>query len=402
LVFGKILLFTNLLGKVTRMQGKKLYQKERKIMTATRGLEGVVATTSSISSIIDDTLTYVGYNIDDLAENASFEEVIYLLWHLKLPTEAQLAELKQQLAENMELPKEVLESFKMYPINEVHPMAALRTAVSSLGLYDQEADVMEDEANYRKSVRLQAKMPALVAAFARIRKGLEPIAPRKDLGFAANFLYMLKGEEPDGIAVEAFNKALVLHADHELNASTFTARVCVATLSDVYSGVTAAIGALKGPLHGGANEQVMKMLSEIGSVENVDSYIHEKLENKEKIMGFGHRVYRQGDPRAKHLKEMSQKLTELTGEPQYYEMSIKIEDIVTSEKGLPPNVDFYSASVYHSLGIDHDLFTPIFAVSRVSGWLAHILEQYSNNRLIRPRAEYTGPGMQTYVPVEER
>jgi citrate synthase len=371
-------------------------------MTATRGLEGVVATTSSISSIIDDTLTYVGYNIDDLAENASFEEVIYLLWHLKLPTEAQLAEFKQQLAENMELPKEVLESFKMYPINEVHPMAALRTAVSSLGLYDEEADVMEDEANYRKSIRLQAKMPALVAAFARIRKGLEPIAPRKDLGFAANFLYMLKGEEPDGIAVEAFNKALVLHADHELNASTFTARVCVATLSDVYSGVTAAIGALKGPLHGGANEQVMKMLSEIGSVEHVDSYIHEKLENKEKIMGFGHRVYRQGDPRAKHLKEMSQKLTELTGEPQYYEMSIKIEDIVTSEKGLPPNVDFYSASVYHSLGIDHDLFTPIFAVSRVSGWLAHILEQYSNNRLIRPRAEYTGPGMQTYVPVEER
>jgi citrate synthase len=290
----------------------------------------------------------------------------------------------------------------MYPINDVHPMAALRTAVSSLGLYDEEADVMEDEANYRKSIRLQAKMPALVAAFARIRKGLEPIAPRKDLGFAANFLYMLKGEEPDDIAVEAFNKALVLHADHELNASTFTARVCVATLSDVYSGVTAAIGALKGPLHGGANEQVMKMLSEIGSVENVDSYIHEKLENKEKIMGFGHRVYRQGDPRAKHLKEMSQKLTELTGEPQYYEMSIKIEDIVTSEKGLPPNVDFYSASVYHSLGIDHDLFTPIFAVSRVSGWLAHILEQYSNNRLIRPRAEYTGPGMQTYVSVEER
>jgi citrate synthase len=371
-------------------------------MTATRGLEGVVATTSSISSIIDDTLTYVGYNIDDLAENASFEEVIYLLWHLKLPTEAELTELKQQLAENMELPKEVIESFRMYPINEVHPMAALRTAVSSLGLYDDEADVMEDEANYLKSIRLQAKMPALVAAFARIRKGLEPIAPRKDLGFAANFLYMLKGEEPDEIAVEAFNKALVLHADHELNASTFTARVCVATLSDVYSGVTAAIGALKGPLHGGANEQVMKMLSEIGSVENVDSYIHEKLENKEKIMGFGHRVYRQGDPRAKHLKEMSQKLTELTNEPEYYEMSIKIEDIVTSEKGLPPNVDFYSASVYHSLGIDHDLFTPIFAVSRVSGWLAHILEQYSNNRLIRPRAEYTGPGMQTYLPVDER
>ncbi|MGE8206338.1 citrate synthase [Heyndrickxia sp. NPDC080065] len=371
-------------------------------MTATKGLEGIVATTSSISSIIDDTLTYVGYNIDDLAENASFEEVIYLLWHQKLPNKAELDELKQQLVDNMELPKEILESFKTYPINKVHPMGALRTAVSALGLYDDEADIMEDAANYRKAVRLQAKMPAIVAAFARVRKGLEPIAPRKDLGFAANFLYMLTGKEPEAIAVEAFNKALVLHADHELNASTFTARVCVATLSDVYSGVTAAIGALKGPLHGGANEQVMKMLSEIGSVENVDSYIREKLANKEKIMGFGHRVYRKGDPRAKHLKAMSEKLTKLTGEPEYYEMSTKIEEIVTSEKPLPPNVDFYSASVYHSLGIDHDLFTPIFAVSRVSGWLAHILEQYSNNRLIRPRAEYTGPGMQAYVPIEKR
>ncbi|MGD6841058.1 citrate synthase [Bacillus infantis] len=371
-------------------------------MTATRGLEGVVATTSSISSIIDDTLTYVGYNIDDLAENASFEEVIYLLWHRKLPTAKQLEELKNQLAEDMELPQEVLEHFKMYPIDKVHPMAALRSAVSLLGLYDEEADEMNEEANYRKAVRLQAKMPAIVTAFARVRKGLDPIAPRKDLTFAANFLYMLTGNEPEDIAVEAFNKALVLHADHELNASTFTARVCVATLSDVYSGVTAAIGALKGPLHGGANEAVMKMLTEIGELNNVDSYIREKLDNKEKIMGFGHRVYRKGDPRAKHLREMSEKLTHLTGEPHWYQMSTQIEDIVTGEKGLPPNVDFYSASVYHSLGIDHDLFTPIFAVSRVSGWLAHILEQYENNRLIRPRADYTGPGMQTYVPVAER
>jgi citrate synthase len=372
------------------------------IMTVTRGLEGVVATSSSISSIIDDTLTYVGYDIDDLAVNASFEEVIYLLWHLKLPTKKQLEELKKQLAEHAALPQEVIEHFKMYPIQKVHPMAALRTAVSLLGLYDDEADVMDTEANYRKAVRLQAKMPTLVTTFARVRKGLEPIAPRQDLSFAANFLYMLTGKEPADIAVEAFNKALVLHADHELNASTFTARVCVATLSDVYSGVTAAIGALKGPLHGGANEAVMKMLSEIGTPENVEPYVRGKLENKEKIMGFGHRVYRQGDPRAKHLKEMSKKLTELTGEPQWYEMSVKIESIVTGEKKLPPNVDFYSASVYHSLGIDHDLFTPIFAVSRVSGWLAHILEQYENNRLIRPRAEYTGPGMQKYVPIGQR
>ncbi|MRX71754.1 citrate synthase [Bacillus lacus] len=371
-------------------------------MTTTRGLEGVVATTSSVSSIIDDTLTYAGFNIDDLAEHASFEEVVYLLWHLKLPNETQLAEIKQQLSENASVPKEILEHFKTYPIQEVHPMAALRSAVSLLGLYDSEADVMEPQANYRKAIRLQAKMPTLVTAFARIRKGLDPVEPRKDLSLAANFLYMLTGEEPSPVAEEAFNKALVLHADHELNASTFTARVCVATLSDVYSGVTAAIGALKGPLHGGANEAVMKMLTEVGEVGRAEEYIREKLANKEKIMGFGHRVYRNGDPRAKHLREMSEKLTNLTGEPKWYEMSVKIEEVVTSSKPLPPNVDFYSASVYHSLGIDHDLFTPIFAVSRVSGWLAHILEQYDNNRLIRPRADYIGPDMQTFVALEKR
>jgi citrate synthase len=382
--------------------GKFYNVKERFGMTVTRGLEGVVATTSSISSIIDDTLTYVGYDIDDLAVNASFEEVIYLLWHLKLPNAEQLAELKKQLAENAALPQEVIEHFKMYPIQKVHPMAALRSAVSLLGLYDEEADSMDSESNYRKAIRLQAKMPAIVATFARVRKGLEPIAPKQELSFAANFLYMLTGKEPEAIAVEAIDKALVLHADHELNASTFTARVCVATLSDVYSGVTAAIGALKGPLHGGANEAVMKMLKEIGTLENVEPYVRGKLEKKEKIMGFGHRVYRQGDPRAKHLRLMSKKLTELTGEPHWYDMSAKIEGIVTGEKKLPPNVDFYSASVYHSLGIDHDLMTPIFAVSRVSGWLAHILEQYENNRLIRPRADYTGPGLQKYIPVEQR
>lgn len=371
-------------------------------MTVTRGLEGVVATTSSISSIIDDTLTYVGYDIDDLAVNASFEEVIYLLWHRRLPTSNELEELKTQLAENAELPKEILEHFKMYPIKKVHPMAALRSAVSLLGLYDDEADLMDEEANYRKAIRIQAKLPTIVTAFSRIRKGLEPVAPRKDLSLAENFLYMLTGKVPEGIAVEAFNKALVLHADHELNASTFTARVCVATLSDVYSGITAAIGALKGPLHGGANEAVMKMLSEIGTLANVEPYVRGKLANKEKIMGFGHRVYRLGDPRAKHLRLMSEKLTHLTGEPQWYQISTKIEAIVTGEKNLPPNVDFYSASVYHSLGIDHDLFTPIFAVSRVSGWLAHILEQYDNNRLIRPRADYTGPSLQKYIAIENR
>ncbi|RSK28131.1 citrate synthase [Bacillus sp. HMF5848] len=371
-------------------------------MTVTRGLEGVVATTSSISSIIDDTLTYVGYNIDDLAVNASFEEVIYLLWHRKLPNKEELAQLTKQLADSADIPQAVIDHFKAMPINKVHPMGALRSAVSILGEFDDEAEAMDEEANYRKAIRIQAKIPTITTAFARIRKGLEPIAPRNDLSFAGNFLYMLTGEEPDSIAIEAFNKALVLHADHELNASTFTARVCVATLSDIYSGIVAAIGALKGPLHGGANERVMKMLAEIGDVTNVEPYIQQKMVNKEKIMGFGHRVYRFGDPRAKHLKEMSEKLTKLTGEPKWYDMSVAIEKTVTAEKDIPPNVDFYSASVYHSLGIDHDLFTPIFAVSRASGWLAHILEQYDNNRLIRPRAEYTGPGMQVYVPVDER
>lgn len=371
-------------------------------MSTTKGLEGIVAAQSSVSSIIESVLTYQGYDIDDLADNATFEEVIYLLWNGRLPKQDELDELTKQLAENMEVPQEILDYMKAYPNDKVHPMAALRTAVSSLALYDEEADVMDEAANRRKAIRLQAKLPTIVTAFSRIREGKEPVAPRKDLGFAANFLYMLTGEEPDEIAVSAFDKALVLHADHELNASTFTARVCVATLSDVYSGITAAIGALKGPLHGGANEAVMKMLMEIGTIENVEPYIRKALDNKQKIMGFGHRVYKNGDPRAKHLKAMSEKLTKITGEPKWYEMSIKIDEIVSSEKGLLPNVDFYSASVYHSLGIKHDLFTPIFAVSRVSGWLAHILEQYADNRLIRPRAEYVGPEKRKYVPIEQR
>lgn len=371
-------------------------------MTATKGLEGVIATQSSISSIIDDQLTYVGYRIDDLAENSSFEEVIYLLWNLKLPTESQLNELKEDLVKNMDVPEGVIDHLRSYDLSSVHPMAALRSAVSILGLYDEEADVVEKDANMRKAIRLQAKMSTVVAAFARLRQGKDPVKPKSDLGFAANFLYMLNGEEAEDIEIEAMNKALVLHADHELNASTFTARVCVATLSDMYSGVTAAIGALKGPLHGGANERVMKMLTEIGEEDNAIPYIKDALAKKEKIMGMGHRVYRKGDPRAKHLKKMSKELTKLTGQEKWYNMSVKIEDYIKEDKGLPANVDFYSASVYHSMGIEHDLFTPIFAVSRVSGWIAHILEQYDNNRLIRPRAEYIGPDTQEYVAIKNR
>jgi len=376
--------------------------KGENVMTVIRGLEGVVATTSSVSSIIDDTLTYVGYNIDDLAENATFEEVVYLLWHRKLPNEEELNELKETLSEYSKVPSEILSYLKQVDLKIAHPMSVLRTAISMLSLYDESAELMDEKSNYLKAVKLQAQVGTLVAAYARIRKGLEVVEPRKDLSLAANFIYMLNNREPNEVEIEAFDKALVLHADHELNASTFTARVCVATLSDVYSGITAAIGALKGPLHGGANENVMKMLKEIGEEENVESYIHNALQNKVKIMGFGHRVYEHGDPRAKHLREMSKKLCVLLGEEKWYNMSIKIEDIVTKEKGLPPNVDFYSASVYHCLGIDHDLFTPIFAISRMSGWLAHILEQYENNRLIRPRADYNGPTHQRYVPLAQR
>jgi len=370
-------------------------------MTATRGLEGVVAAQSSVCSIIDGVLSYAGINVDELAEHATFEEVIYLLWHGALPKRDQLDTLKKELAANAAVPKEVIDSIRSYP-NGVHPMAALRTAVSSLALYDEEAQDMSKEANYRKSIRLVAQTPTIVAAFARIRKGLEPVAPNPDYTLAQNFLYMLTGKEPTETATKAFDIALILHADHEFNASTFAARVSVATLTDIYSGVVSAIGTLKGPLHGGANEQVAAMLEEIGSLENVEPYIRRALNNKEKIMGFGHRVYKDGDPRAKWLRKMSKELTAQIGRAELYEMSAKIENMVTGEKGLKPNVDFYSASVYMSLGLETDLYTPIFAISRMSGWTAHIMEQYENNRLIRPRADYTGPVNKHYVPIELR
>lgn len=370
-------------------------------MTATKGLEGIVATTSSISSIIDGVLTYRGIDIDDLAEHASFEEVVYLLWYGKLPNKSELEQLHRDLSDSAAVADSIIQQIKLYP-KDTNSMAALRSAVSALALYDSEANDMSREANLRKAIRLQAQLPTIIAAFARIRAGQEPIAPKANVSIAYNFLYMLTGQEPESIAVEALDKALVLHADHELNASTFAARVTVATLSDIYSGVTSAIGALKGPLHGGANEAVMAMLEEIGTASNVEAYISEKLANKEKIMGFGHRVYKNGDPRAKHLQKMSRELGKITNNMNWYDMSIQIEEMVTGQKGLKPNVDFYSASVYTSLEIPRDLFTPIFAISRVSGWTAHILEQYENNRLIRPRAEYTGPVNQKYVPIESR
>ncbi|MFD1426014.1 citrate synthase [Kroppenstedtia sanguinis] len=370
-------------------------------MSVAKGLEGVVALTSGISSIVDGVLTYRGINIDDLAEKANYEEVIFLLWKGHLPNQEELTGLGKQLKAEAALPETVLEQLKAYP-KETHPMAALRTAVSALGMYDPEANDNGQEANERKAIRLAAKMPTIVAALFRIGQGLEPVAPDPSYGYAENFVYMLHGEKPEATAVEAIEKALILHADHELNASTFAARVTTATLSDMYSAITSAIGTLKGPLHGGANERVMAMLEEIGSPDQVETAIRTKLDNKEKIMGFGHRVYKDGDPRAKHLREMSRQLSELTGDKKWYEMSLKIDELVVREKGLKPNVDFYSASTYHYLGIPRNLFTPIFAISRVSGWTAHVLEQYADNRLIRPRAEYTGPVHQSYIPLENR
>ncbi|SMO33859.1 citrate synthase [Melghirimyces algeriensis] len=370
-------------------------------MSVAKGLEGVVALTSQISSIVDGVLTYRGINIDELAEKASFEEVMFLLWNGRLPKQDEMDQLKEQLGSQAQLPEGILKHLKDYP-RDIHPMAALRTAVSSLAMFDPEADDNSQEVNRRKAISLVAKVPTIVAALYRLNKGMDPVEPKSDYGYAKNFVYMLHGKEPEETEVTAIDKALILHADHELNASTFAARVSTATLTDMYSAITAAIGTLKGPLHGGANERVMLMLEEIGSLDRVEEVIKQKLENKEKIMGFGHRVYKDGDPRAKHLREMSRQLAELNGDQKWYQMSVKINELVEETKGLKPNVDFYSASTYHYLGIPRNLFTPIFAISRMSGWTAHVLEQYSDNRLIRPRAEYTGPVNQSYIPVENR
>ncbi|GAA0133698.1 citrate synthase [Paenibacillus sp. YSY-4.3] len=370
-------------------------------MTATKGLEGIVAATSSISSIHDGVLAYRGINIDELAERASYEETAYLLWYGKLPTKDQLLTLQKQLSDYAAVPQAVLEQMKLYP-KDANTMAVLRTGVSALALYDETANDISRESNQLKAIKLQAQLPTLIAAYARIRDGKEPIAPLKDVSLAYNFLYMLSGEKPEEVAVRALDQALVLHADHELNASTFSARVTIATLSDIYSGITSAIGTLKGPLHGGANEAVMNMLSEIGTLDKAEAYIQTKLNNREKIMGFGHRVYKNGDPRAKHLQKMSRELSVLKGDSTLYDISVKVEELVTGQKGLKPNVDFYSASVYTLLGIPSDLFTPIFAISRLSGWSAHILEQLDDNRIIRPRADYVGPANQRYIPIDMR
>lgn len=368
---------------------------------ASKGLEGVAATTSAISSIMGTTLTYRGIDINELAERSTFEEVVYLLWYGELPTRGQLAAFERDLAGNRELPSPVIEALQRFP-QDANTMAAVRTAVSMLAFYDPLAEDMSGEANEQKAIKLTARLPTMVAAMQRLRNGQDPIAPDPNLGEAANFLYMLTDMRPAPLEARTMDVALILHADHELNASTFAARVAASTLSDLYSAVVAALCTLKGPLHGGANQAVMQTLEAIGEPENAAAYIRAALARKERIMGFGHRVYKEGDPRALWLKKMSRELAEAAGNPRWYDVSERIEGEVKAETGLLPNVDFYSASVYIYLGIQRDLFTPIFAVSRVSGWIAHILEQYANNRLIRPRAEYVGPQKRPYRPIEQR
>jgi len=372
---------------------------------APKGLEGVVATTSSICYIDGEqgVLAYRGYDIHDLADHSTFEEVCYLLWFGRLPNAEELKHLKWRMAEERKLDASIFYRLQLVP-KHVPPMDMLRTLVSALSYYDPEYDKNDHDANVNKAIRLTSQLAMLVANYDRIRKGKPTVEPDRSLSHAANFLLMLNGKEPSATAERAFDIALILHADHELNASTFAARVTAATLSDMHSAITSAVGTLKGPLHGGANEAVFKILMEIdqAGADPVD-YVKGLLAQKKKIPGFGHRVYHTEDPRATHLRQMSHDLGNSSGNPKWFEYSNRIEQFVKADKKLNANVDFYSASTYHTLHIDVDLFTPIFAVSRVSGWTAHVIEQLDDNRLIRPRADYVGLTYpQKYVSVEER
>ncbi len=370
-----------------------------------KGLEGIVANSTRLSDVMgaEGRLIYAGYDINELAGNVSYEEVVHLLWHGHLPNKRELDELSEDLRVNRALPKGVLDFLRTAP-KSAEPMDVLRTAVSMLGLYDHGlSDADKTDANQRRALSITSKISVIAAYFHRSRQGKEFPPLRRDLGEAAHFLYLITGEEPSKDAAKTLDVAYVLHADHSMNASTFSARVTIATLSDMYSAITSAIGTLKGPLHGGANEGVIHMLVEIGSEENVDHWVEEQLAQKKKIMGIGHRVYKTLDPRAPHLRAMAIKLSNELGEPKWIRMSERIAAIMKEKKGLNANVDFYSATVYYSLGIPTDLFTPIFAIARTSGWTAHILEQLSDNRLYRPLSEYIGPaGDKKFVPLEDR
>src|ERR1700758_3772094 len=372
---------------------------------ASKGLEGVVATTSGICYIDGErgVLAYRGIDIHELADNSTFEETCYLLWYGKLPSRKELRDLRDRLAEERKLDASIIHRLQLAPKHAL-PMDVLRTIVSALSFYDPEEKSNDREANIHKAIRLTAQIAMIVAAYDRIRKSKPVVEPDRALSHAANFLLMLTGERPSPTAERALDIALILHADHELNASTFAARVTAATLSDMHSAITSAIGALKGPLHGGANEAVFHILEAIDrSGADATDYVKGMLAQKKKIPGFGHRVYHTEDPRATHLRVMSRDLSYSSGQAKWYDMSEKIEQFVKAQKKLNANVDFYSASTYHTLGIDEDLFTPVFAVSRISGWTAHVIEQLDDNRLIRPRADYIGPTYpQHYVDLEKR
>jgi citrate synthase len=366
-----------------------------------KGLEGVVACTTAISFIVGNDLNYRGYTINDLAAHSTFEEVTFLLWNNRLPIKSELEGFRRELASNMTLDPQMVSVLKTLP-TQVHPMAWLRSAVSLLSHWDLDANDNSNDANLRKAVRLTAKMGTLVTAYEAIRNKREILQPKVNQSIAWNFLYMLKGIEPDPETVKLFDTCLILHADHELNCSAFATRVTTSSLSDMHSAVVSALGALKGPLHGGANEQVMVMLSKIGTVERAQQFVKDALVAKEKVMGIGHRVYKDGDPRAAILRKFSEQLTKKIGKPELYQMSALIDDTMYKEKGLMPNVDFYSATVYHSMGIPTDLFTPIFAVSRVVGWIAHCIEQYEKNRIYRPRGKWQGKEGLIWKPLESR
>lgn len=370
---------------------------------AAAGLRGVVAAQSSIGDVNGEQgiLIYQGYDIHDLAENSTFEEVVFLLWNGRLPSARELMDLEKEVRAHYALPDDVLELMLRFP-KSADPMDVLRTAVSTLDFYDKEGHSTDIETATKVAIKLTAQIGTISAAWDRIRNGKDIIAPDETLSIAENFLYMLRGEKPDAEEAKMFDIALILHADHELNASTFTTRVVAGTLAGMYGAVTAGIAALAGPLHGGANTNVMKMLIEIDDPAKIDAWVDQALESKRKIMGIGHAVYKTEDPRATWLRKFSKKMAEKTGVTKWFEMSQRIEQLMLEKKGMHPNVDFYSASTYYLMGIALDMYTPIFAVSRISGWTGHILEQYANNKLIRPRAEYIGKRDQKYVPISER
>jgi len=371
---------------------------------AEKGLEGIIASKTAISYIDGQNgrLFYQGIEINELAEHSTFEETTYLLWHGSLPTKQQLAELEGSLKAQRRIPDELIAAMRQFP-TDAPPMAVLRTAVSALAAFVPNSNATSHEALVQHATQLTASLPTMLAAWARMRQGQEVLQPRDDLGHAANFLYMLNGEAPNERAARVLDVALILHADHGLNASTFAARVTASTLSDMFSAITSAIGTLKGPLHGGANEQVMKMLEEVKALGKVNSWLDTAIGNKQKIMGFGHRIYRADDPRALILRRISKDVGEANGAPEWYQLSDQIEQRMGELKPtLPINVDFYSASTYHVLGIPTDMFTPIFAISRVAGWTGHVIEQIANNRLMRPNSLYTGPMDVKYVPIEQR